>query len=53
MYAKYIFVVLALLFLVLASRGMLQAGTGSTQARTWLVVSLIFGAVGAWLFTRR
>ena len=53
MAAKYILAALAVLFLVLGlarlSRG---GGVTHPQARTGLLVGVIFGAVSAWLFSR-
>jgi len=51
MAAKYILGALAVAFLIAAmmrlSRG---GGVFHPQTRTWLLVSLIFAAVSAWLF---
>ena len=51
MAAKYILAVLAAAFLVASllrlSRG---GGVGHPQTKTWLLVSVIFAAVSAWLF---
>jgi hypothetical protein len=51
--AKYILVVLAVLFLAAAlmrlSRG---GGIWHPQTKTWLFVSIIFFAVSGWLFLR-
>ena len=53
MAAKYILVVLAVLFLAAAlmrlSRG---GGVWHPQAKAWLLVSGIFFAVSGWLFLR-
>jgi hypothetical protein len=49
--AKYIFAVIGLGFLLAALvRG---GGVANPQSRTWLIVAAIFGAVSAWLWTRR
>ncbi len=53
MAAKYILATLAVVFLVAAlvrlSRG---GGIGHPQTKTWLLVSVIFAAVSAWLFAQ-
>ena len=53
MAAKYILAVLSVAFLVAAlmrvSRG---GGISHPQTKTWLLISVIFGAVSAWLFSR-
>jgi hypothetical protein len=52
--AKYILGAFAAVFLSAAllrlSRG---DGLGHPQARTWLLISAIFAAVSAWLFSQR
>ena len=52
MAAKYILAVLAVAFLAAAlirvSRG---GGISHPQTKTWLLISVIFGAVSAWLFS--
>jgi hypothetical protein len=52
MAARYILAVLAVAFLAAAlvrlARG---GGISHPQTKTWLLVSVIFGAVSAWLFT--
>jgi len=51
MAAKYILAALSIVFLVLAIARMTGGGTTShPQARTWLIVGVIFGLVSAWLF---
>lgn len=53
MYTKYILAVLAVLFIVMALRRLGPGGGGRrSQARTWLLVGAIFGAVSLWLFSR-
>ena len=47
MAAKYILATLAVLFAVLA---LARGGFARPQARTWLMIAVIFGAVSAWLF---
>ena len=47
MAAKYILAALAVLFAVLA---LARGGVSRPQARAWLLVAGIFGAVSAWLF---
>jgi hypothetical protein len=53
MWAKYILAVLSVGFLVAALRRV-QADGGRLppQARTWLVIAVIFAAVSAWLFVQ-
>jgi hypothetical protein len=49
--AKYILTALAALFLALALARIGRRGpTAHPQSRTWLIIAIIFGAVGAWLF---
>ena len=52
MAAKYILAVLAVAFLAAAlvrlSRG---GGIAHPQTKTWLLISVIFGAVSSWLFS--
>ena len=52
MNAKYILAVVAVLFAAAAARRFARDGEWRPQTRTWLLVSMIFGAVTAWLFTR-
>ena len=53
MAAKYILAGLAIVFITLAARRMAQQpGAPAGQARTWLLVGAIFGAVSVWLFVR-
>ena len=47
MATKYILAALAILFVLLA---LARGGPARPQARTWLLVAVIFGAVSAWLF---
>jgi hypothetical protein len=53
MAAKYILVLLAVAFLVAAllrlSRG---GGISHPQTKTWLLISVIFAIVSAWLFSQ-
>jgi hypothetical protein len=51
MAAKYILAALSALFLVLAA-WRLAGGTAAShpQARTWLIIGVIFALVSAWLF---
>ena len=49
MLAKYILAVVGMAFLVIGSVRMLREG-GNPQARTWLLVGIIFTAVSAFLF---
>jgi hypothetical protein len=51
MAAKYILAALAAAFLAASLRRMTRGGgVGHPQTRTWLLVSVIFTAVSAWLF---
>jgi hypothetical protein len=51
--AKQILAILAVVFLALGFRRLGQGGGAMTgQARTWLLVGAIFGAVSVWLFWR-
>jgi len=53
MVAKYILGGLAVVFLVAALMRMSRGGGLShPQTKTWLIVSVIFGVVSAWLFVR-
>jgi hypothetical protein len=47
MATKYILAALAVLFVVLA---LARGGLARPQARTWLLIAVIFGVVSAWLF---
>jgi hypothetical protein len=48
---KYILGALSAVFLILAVSRMARAGGAAhPQARTWLVIGVIFGVVSAWLF---
>lgn len=47
MAAKYLFAVLAMVFLV---SGMVRGGLSRPQSRTWLLIGVIFGAVSGWLW---
>jgi hypothetical protein len=48
MMTKYILAGLAVVFLIAAA----TRGWKGPQARTWLLVAAIFGAVSLWLFAR-
>ena len=48
MLAKYILLLLAVLFLIAA----LTRGPGTPQGRTWLLIACLFGIVSSWLFAR-
>jgi hypothetical protein len=52
MAARYILAVLAITFLVAALIRRSRGGMSQAQARTWLLIALIFGTVSAWLFSR-
>jgi hypothetical protein len=48
---KYIFPVLAVIFLAAALRRISRTGNRSDPAaRTWLIIGVIFAAVGTWLW---
>jgi len=47
---RWIFTVLGPLFLLLGGIRFLSAGRLVPQARTWLIVGLVFTAVAAWLW---
>ena len=48
MLAKYILLVLAVIFLIAA----LTRGPRTIQGRTWLLIAAIFGIVSSFLFAR-
>jgi hypothetical protein len=48
MLAKYILGTLSIIFIIAAA----TRGWKGPQARTWLLVAAIFGAVSLWLFAR-
>jgi hypothetical protein len=49
--SKYIFSVLGVIFLAAAMRRITRAGNRSDPAaRTWLIIGIIFTAVGTWLW---
>ena len=51
MATKYIFPVLAAIFLAAALRRITRTGNRSDPAaRTWLIIGVIFAAVGTWLW---
>lgn len=53
MATKYVLAALAIVFVVLGSVRTLSHGTkANPQARTWLLIGGIFGAVSVWLFSR-
>jgi hypothetical protein len=47
--AKYVVAALAVLFLCLGGVRLSRSG-GASQARTWLIVGVLFAAVSLWLF---
>ena len=47
---KIIFAVLGPLFLLLGASRLLRAGKLVPQAKTWLIIGIIFSAVAAWLW---
>ena len=47
---KIIFTILGPLFLLLAGWRTLRAGTLVPQAKTWLIIGIIFSAVALWLW---
>jgi hypothetical protein len=53
MAAKYILAALSALFLALAGWRMVGGAAAShPQARTWLIIGVIFALVSVWLFYR-
>lgn len=53
MTARHILATLALVFTVLALARIARNGrAGYVQARAWLLVAVIFGAVSAWLYLK-
>jgi hypothetical protein len=51
MAAKYILAALSVVFLLFAVTRMAQGGGAAhPQARTWILVGVIFALVSAWLF---
>jgi hypothetical protein len=50
--AKYILIVLAALFFLASIMSVAREGRLTLQSRTWLLVTLIFAAVSAWLWIR-
>jgi hypothetical protein len=48
--AKMIFALLGPLFLMMAAFRTLRAGKLVPQAKTWLIIGIIFSAVAAWLW---
>ena len=52
MAAKYILAVLAVVFLVFGAWRAATSGRRHPQARTWLLIAVIFGGVSLWLFSR-
>ena len=56
MAAKYILAALSVVFLSLAAIRFARAPAGTglpPQAKTWLLVGVIFGGVSAWLFVQQ
>jgi hypothetical protein len=52
--AKYVLAALAVAFLAAAlMRWSRAGGISHPQARTWLLIAVIFAAVSAWLFSQR
>ena len=49
MAARYILAALAVVFL-LAALLRIRRPSGTSQARAWLIVAALFGAVSVWLF---
>ena len=49
---KLVFAVLGPVFLLLAGWRFARAGALVPQARTWLIIGVLFSAVAAWLWTR-
>jgi hypothetical protein len=47
---KLIFAVLGPLFLLLGLASLIRAGRMVPQAKTWLIIGVIFSAVAAWLW---
>jgi hypothetical protein len=50
--AKYVLAVVGAVFLVMGLLRARRLGTFHPQARTWLLIAAIFGAVSLWLFSR-
>jgi hypothetical protein len=50
--AHYLFPILAVLFLALASRARLQGGQRAGAVRAWATVGIVFSLVSAWLWSR-
>ena len=51
MASKYIFPILGIIFLAAALRRITRTGNRSDPAaRTWLIIGIIFTAVGTWLW---
>lgn len=49
---KLLFAVLGPVFLLLAGWRFARAGALVPQARTWLIIGVLFCAVAAWLWSR-
>ena len=47
---RWVFTVLGPLFLLLAAWSYSRAGSLVPQAKTWLIIGIIFSAVAAWLW---
>ena len=52
MAAKYVLAVVGAVFLVMGILRATRLGASHPQARTWLLIAAIFGAVSLWLFSR-
>jgi hypothetical protein len=52
MAAKYVLAVVGAVFLLMGVLRSRRLGAWHPQARTWLLIAAIFGAVSLWLFTR-
>ncbi len=48
--ARLIFTVLGPLFLLLAGWRFVRAGSWVPQAKTWLIIGIVFSLVAAWLW---
>ena len=52
MAAKYVLAVVGAVFLATGILRACRLGASHPQARTWMLIGAIFGAVSVWLFTR-
>ncbi len=50
MAAKYVLAVVGAAFIVMGVLRATRVGASHAQARTWLLIGVIFGVVSAWLF---